>query len=143
MYNDGTVEKSLCSGWDLTKNKYWPYLDAEDKEHFQKMKDILAKELVEEQADYSLFLHSGAPKLIRISIGTRCLESKPCQHDCTFFYDDGTTEESRCSGWTLTKNEYWPYLSLKDKGHFRKMKDILRKESDKKQAAYSLFLALK
>lgn len=53
-FADGSSTNKRLSGWALVINKYWRVLNADNKEHFHKMKAIIEEQ--NKQSEYALFL---------------------------------------------------------------------------------------
>jgi len=73
--------------------------------------------------------------LQEIDIGGRCKQSRPCRHNCRFIYNNGI-KQKEVSGWSLIKNEYWPYVN--NQSHFEYRYKLVCEKPDKSN--YSLFL---
>lgn len=59
---------------------------------------------------------SADKKIVKVTLGDRCLESYPCQHDITIAYEDGSTVVERTNGKEVCQ-KYYELLSDKDKAH--------------------------
>lgn len=58
-------------------------------------------------------------QILEIDIGEECIETMPCTHDCVIRYHDGTSVEIELDGYQIKSNDYWPFLSNRDKEHFQ------------------------
>ena len=56
-------------------------------------------------------------KVVKIDTGLICLESFPCQHNVTVYYDNNTKITKRMGGKTIVE-KYWSVMTNEQKRHF-------------------------
>ena len=55
-----------------------------------------------------------------VDIGLMCMETRICKHNITIIYFDSTKEKYDYVGAQTIVENYWEYLSNRDKNHFLK-----------------------
>ncbi len=76
--------------------------------------------------------------IVSVDTGSRCMESRPCEHDCVVKYADNSTREITMSGWSLVTNKYFSFLD--DPHHFLSMKKFLSQLDDDEYSEFKTFL---
>ena len=61
-------------------------------------------------------------EIVACDIGSRCIYSYPCQHNCIITHANGTTSKRTLNGASLVTDAFWKVLDKESKEHFYYMK---------------------
>lgn len=69
-------------------------------------------------------------KVINVIIGHElCMQSSPCQHYCTIYYDDNSKEGVRLSA-VVIYSKYRDYIDELNLNHYKKQYDAIQKQKE-------------